>query len=296
MTDEKIDRMKKIRGAKKMRALSIYIQAAKTLTHNLKDTGTIILLDALMIFVLASINILASRMFPEDEAALKSFLTAWQPHIPLVLLGILMYAALLIIVYSFFKYSILIIVDKCFNKTEMHMKTLRTSRKELSFSKIMRFASLNLLVLLIFTAIFAFFSFLFIMSVRIDYIVMVRNIFLVATCIIAFIYINFAQSAFLRQHLIRKSMAEAYRLTAERSWKSLQQIAITAMISAVFWAAYLGIDWALIRIFKQGYNAPASPAYTAIIVFLMFVMVTFVLTYNLFVFHLRAERSRAEHE
>jgi hypothetical protein len=275
--------------------------AAKEMLTNPKQILLITAINATLILLISGINIWLSNAFPKDEAALKSLMISWQPYILLVLLGIITYFFFMILIYSCAKLLILNIIKTCRTKgirgTDAHETAnegiLRQITKDITLKKTARFTLLNIMILTITFLIFAFFSFIFIMSVKIDYIVLVRNVLLTVTIIVAYIFLNMGQAHFIierQDNLIRKSLGSAYRTAIEKMMTFAPQMLVTAALSLISWAIYLGIDWTLIRVLKEGSGTAASTLYTTVTILIAFIMITAILTYNQFVFSRKAAR------
>lgn len=160
-------------------------------------------------------------------------------------------------------------------------KSAGTQEKSFSFSHLGGFFGLNLIIIALFSALFAFFSFLFIMSVRVDFVVMIRNTLLSILGVLAYLFIGISHSYFFQQPSVRSAIVGAYHLSIEKMGRVLLFVATTALASIALWVSYLGIDWLLIHLFGQlSGTIGAFTAYQITTGVIAFILAMLLLAFN----------------
>ncbi|MBI4739033.1 hypothetical protein HY772_05745 [Candidatus Woesearchaeota archaeon] len=242
-----------------------------------KQIGTIFLFHLLFVAVIVVLNKLIASFFPNDQVQFQALLRSLQPYFIFLMLGMVAYVLVSIFIYSFFKYCIM---DSISELSECH-EGKKARWTEFGFSRLGSFFGLNLLIILIFSALLAFFSFLFIMSVRVEYIVLIRNSLLLLIGILAYFFIGVGHSFFFHGCCARRSMVKTYRLCVEKAGRLIPLLLTTIVSAGALWMLYLGVDWLLIRLFgKISGTITAFTAYQIATVIVAFLLAVLLLTFN----------------
>jgi hypothetical protein len=223
-------------------------------------------IDALFLLSLIAANKVLGIFLPNPGRAVM----AATERIGLILALLLLYAGFIVIVYSLFKYQVLSRISQMFGGKKADPSL---------FGSFLRcnFASLG-----IFAGLFALLSAVFILSVKVDIIATVRDIFFSVFAAIFYLWGNTAHSLFaLGTHRVGEMIGKASDFVFGRFRLYLGIIGFTIAAFAVLAAAYLLLDWALVSLLGNAITIPlVYYTYAAINTAVIFILLSGLIAFN----------------
>jgi hypothetical protein len=242
-----------------------FIDALTRVRSNKKTVLIMMGIDALFLLSLVLLNLLAKSISPDP----MSMIGGAGKIIAAAALSILVYFALAVVLYSFFKFSIMRGVRSLFGS------------KKTGYSMFSRFLLLNILLLGLFSAVFIILSLIFITTIRLDALATVRDVFYTLLAISAYISINTAHASFMDGKGVMQSAKAAFGIMLGRPKAYLGIAAFTITASAALSAAYYAIDWGVLKIIGDAIKSPGVfLAYAAVNTAIIAALALAVLAFN----------------
>ena len=159
----------------------------------------------------------------------------------ILLIFTLIYYLITLLVYSFFKYSILDFIKSLFERTEF------------SLNRLGQFYSLNLIIAGIFYAIFLIFGFI-LENIKQSYQPLVFIFLAIPYLLFLYAIINISHSLFYEGASIKESVKKSFKITFTKIKIYRETISIMIFFALFLWILFLGSGYLIRFIASRNYN------------------------------------------
>ena len=188
--------------------------------------------DVSFLVLLALLNIALNILFPNPQ----SMAYGATKNMMAILLVMLAYLCIALFFYTFFKHRILHKI------MEMHEK------KEAGHRGFNSFLLLNIFMMGTFLLAFLLLSLLFITTVKIEALQLLRNVSFALFGIFAYFAANTAHSLFIQGKGIRESVSGTLDMIFGRPREYIGMICFTTVAFFILAGAYYALDWAVLKV------------------------------------------------
>ena len=213
---------------------SLFVKSLRLAKSNLNKAGMMVLFDALFL-----VSIFALYSLSDYFARSLAVGTAFASASVFIAFSLIYYLAALL-VYSFFKYSVLDYIKSLFDKTDF------------SFSRLGQFYSLNIIIAGIFFAAMLLFN-LILAGIKQPYAPFAFIFMAIPYLLFLYAMVNVSHSLFYQGASIKKSIKEGFRITFTRMGVYRDTVLVIIFLALILWLLFIGSGYLVRFIGSKNY-------------------------------------------